>query len=59
MTGILGELGEACEIAFATIGKLVLLIAIGPFLLHLSGLLLLLILGAPLWFVATLLLGLN
>ena len=59
MTGILGELGEACETAFATIGGLVLLNTIGPFLLHLFGLLLLSILGAPLWFVAALLLGLH
>ena len=59
MTGILRELGEACEITFAAIGEFVLLIAIGPFLLHLSGLLLLSILGAPLWFVAALLLGLH
>ena len=59
MTGIVGELGEACEAAFATIAGLLLFIALGPFLLHLLGVLLLSILGAPLWVVAALLFGLH
>jgi hypothetical protein len=44
---------------FSTIAGLILLIALGPFLLHLAGLLLLFLLGAPLWIVAALLFGLR
>ena len=59
MTRILGGFTEAIETAFGTIAGLVLLIALAPFLLHLAGSLLLLLLGAPLWIVAALLFGLH
>jgi len=59
MTSIFDGLAEAVGTALGTIAGLILLIALAPFLLHLAGLLLLLLLGAPLWIVAALLFGLH
>ena len=59
MTGIFEGLTKAAGTALGTIAGLILIIALGPFLLHLAGLLLLYLLGAPLWIVAALLFGLH
>ena len=59
MTGMFGEMGEACKAALIIIEEMLLLFALGPFLLHLLGLLLVSTLGAPLWVVAALLFGLQ
>lgn len=48
------NLGEVCEAAFTAIVVLTLLVSLGPIVRNLLGLLLLSILGAPLWFVTSL-----
>ena len=44
------NLGEFCEASFTAIVVLTLLVSLGPIVRNLLGLLLLSILGAPLWF---------
>lgn len=59
MTSIFERLAEGAGTALGTVAGVILLVALAPFLLHLAGLLLLLLLGAPLWIVAALLFGLH
>ena len=59
MTRIFDGLAETIEDAIGTITGLVLLIAIAPLLLHMTGLLLLLVLGAPHWVVVAMLFGIH
>jgi hypothetical protein len=59
MIGTVEGLAVAAGIAFGSIAGLILLIALAPFLFHLAGILMMLLLGAPPWIIAALLLGFH
>lgn len=59
MNKIFAGLTEAIGTALGTIVGLFLIFALTPFILHLVGLLLIIILGAPHWIVFALLFGFH
>jgi hypothetical protein len=59
MIGTIERLAGTAGTAFGTIAGLFLVITLAPFLLHLAGILMLFLLGAPLWIIAALLFGFH